>query len=240
MSFQDFLKQRNLPNVGPLVDAGYIWGNISTTDQTYVSIYWDRVTPRQIARLRETLKQLGIPDSAQCEVRTKQQTIRTPVGQLAPIKPQRVSKRKPSVQALAADHANVDVLDDDLSGNTLSRVVWERTSTIETHELNVVSLDDYPGVYAVHVGDPEFWFYRLIHDYANDHTAWVIEIKPARGDVLVEDVRYSIPDESGNKGYSAILLTTRSLLREGKDFTYGQELKYDQDSDPISNDDPIY
>jgi hypothetical protein len=148
-----------------------------------------------------------------------------------------IEQRRASRQALAADNAGVEIVDDDLSYNTLTRVVWEKTPTIETHQLDVVSLENYPGVYALHVGDADFWFYRLVHDYGNDWTAWEVEITPARGDVLVEDVQYAIPDESGNKGYSAILLTTRRVLREGKDFRYARQLDYDEDDDPNAYDD---
>jgi hypothetical protein len=172
---------------------------------------------------------MGIDDATRCDLHANGQHISTTVGRLAPIKPP--PKRKPSVQALAAENAGVEILDDDLTGNTLSRVVWEKTPRIEAHKLDVVSLKNYPGVYAMHVGDADFWFHKLVDDYGNDTTAWEISIKPVRGDVLVEDVQYTIPDESGNKEYSAILLTTRRILREGRDFTYVRELTDDRSED---------
>lgn len=233
MSFQEFIKQRNLPHIGSLLDAGYLWCNFGAPD--FIHVYWNTVKPAQISKLQEVLRQLGVSDTARCELHANGQHISTTVGRLVPIKPP--PKRKQSRQALAAEQADVEVLDDDLIGNTLSRVVWQKTPTLEAHELDVVSLAKYPGVYALHVGDAEYWFYRLIHDYGNDSTAWEIDIKPARGDVLVEDVQYAIPDESGNKAPSAILLTTRRTLREGKDFTYARQLEYDESDDPIRSDD---
>lgn len=232
MSFQQFIKERSLPHIGPLLDAGYVWCNFGGPD--FIHVYWNKVRPTQISKLQEVLRQLGVSDTARCDLHANGQNISTTVGRLAPIKPP--PKRKPSRQMLAADSAGVEVLDDDLTGNILSRVVWEKTPMIEAHDLNTVSLKDYPGVYALHVGDTEFWFYRLIHDYGNDSTAWEIAIKPARGDVLVEDVQYAIPDESGNKAYSAILLTTRRILRAGRDFTYVRQLEYDPDANPIRDD----
>lgn len=227
MSFQDFIKQRNLPHIGPLLDAGYLWCNFSGLD--FIHVYWQKVRPTQISQLQEVLRQLGVNDASRCEVHANGQRFSTTVGRLAPIKPP--PKRKPSRQAVAAEAVGVEILDDDLTGNRLSRVVWQKTPTIETHELDVVSLKKYPGIYALHVGDVDFWFRKLIHDYGNDVTAWEMEIKPARGDVLVEDVQYAIPDERGNKAYSAILLTTRHLLREGRDFRYVRQLEYQDDDD---------
>lgn len=224
MNFREFIQQRNIPNISPLLDAGNVWCNVGLTDSSpFISVYWKTVKPRQIQSLQIELKSLGLDDNTRCEVYADGKRIPTTIGKIAP--PPRERIRRPSKQLQAAESMNVVVLDDDLEGNTLTRVVWgEKTSTIEVHDPSLVSLADksneYPGIYALHVGDTDFWFHKLIDDYGNDTTAYEIDIYPARGDVLVEDVQYAMPEENGLKAYSAILLTTRKILREGKDFKY--------------------
>lgn len=231
-SFADFIKQRNLPHVGPLVDAGNVWCNLDA-NLSFINIFWKQVKPIQITTLRDVLHQLGATDTTRCEVNAGGQRIATSVGRLAPIKAPKPSKRKPSLQYLAAEAMPVEILDDDLTGNTLSRVVWEKTPIIETNDLEALSLDNHPGIYGLHVGDVEYWFHKLIDDYGNASTAWEIQITAARGDVLINDVQYAIPDESGDKADSAILLTTRRILREGKDFRYVRELVDERDNDYV-------
>jgi len=108
------------------------------------------------------------------------------------------------------------------------RVVWERQPVLKTHMLDTVGLagsaNDYPHLRAVHVGDPDYWFSRLTEDYSRDSKAWVVEIYPTEDDYLCDDVQYAMDPSGGDKAYSAILITPRTQLVEGKDFRYVKEL----------------
>ena len=238
MSFRDFLKQNNLENISPLLDQGSVWCNIGITGSSpFINVYWRNASLNQMSALQHAIIKLGISPSAKCDVTCSADRLVTRVEKLpefflelkqkeklATIK----AKRKPSKQFIAASEMNIEILNDDLTDTSFSRVVWEKQSTITTNDLELVGLSHYPGVYGIHVGDVDFWFNKLIDDYGNDDHAWEINIKPAKGDVLVEDVQYAIPDESGFKADSGILLTSRRLLREGRDFHYVREMSIDE------------
>jgi len=119
-------------------------------------------------------------------------------------------------------------LEETSPGDTWPRVVWERTATLQTHDLEQVGLADhrgeYPSLRALHTGDPNFWFQRLVNDYGRDPHAWVAKIKLIEGDLITDDVQFQNADVHGNKASSHILITTRTVLREGVDFEYTEEL----------------
>jgi len=131
-------------------------------------------------------------------------------------------------------------LEDATTSTGLERVVWERPtrskrplkggkpSVIKTNTVEQIGFANnaqYPHIRALHVsGDTEFWFNQLVKDYGRDAKAWVVEIKPVKGDYLMDDVSYSMPDQWGNKADSYILITSRTELIEGKDFKYVREL----------------
>jgi hypothetical protein len=238
-TFAAYLQNHNLPNVGSLVQANGIWCNALLTDgQWHPMIYWKAPSPAQIAILVKTLLSHGMPPTTRCDVNVSAHTSIAQLPQMLQTMrdqarmAQRKSARKPSKQLLAADQMHAEILNDDVSDTTFSRVIWQNSNSVETNSLDVLGLADssgqFPGVYGLHVGDVDFWFHKLIDDYGNEATAWEIEILPARGDVLVEDVQYAIPDDSGFKAESGILLTTRKILREGKDFKVVREMTDDR------------
>jgi len=109
------------------------------------------------------------------------------------------------------------------------RVVWGKETTLKPQDLTdiyQVSNQDIKGFSggAFYVGDPDFWYEQLSHDYGRSGIAYVVEIKTVDGDFVTEDVSYGIPPETGTKGYSKILVTSRSVLHEGKDFKYVREI----------------
>lgn len=92
-------------------------------------------------------------------------------------------------------------------------------ATIETNATDAVGLPTSDGVYAVHVGDADYWTDRLAKDYDRDaRDAHTVEIKVGPNDVLVNDVQYLTDPETGDKADSGILLTTRKTLQRGVDF----------------------
>ena len=129
------------------------------------------------------------------------------------------------VKKLEYEHELISLAEE--MGN-FERVVWERQPVLKTHTLDIVGLVDsakeYPHLRAVHVGDPDYWFNRLAEDFGRESKAWVVEIYPTEDDYLCDDVQYAMDPSGGNKAYSAILITPRTQLVEGKDFRYVKEL----------------
>ncbi len=129
------------------------------------------------------------------------------------------------VKKLEYEHELISLAEE--MGN-FERVVWERQPVLKTHTLDTVGLagsaKDYPHLRAVHVGDPDYWFNRLAEDFGRESKAWVVEIYPTEDDYLCDDVQYSMDPSGGDKAYSAILITPRTQLVEGKDFRYVKEL----------------
>jgi len=129
-----------------------------------------------------------------------------------------------------------------IEGDILSRVVWfpegEVPDSIETNRLGVLGFDVVDkglSLRGVHVTDDvEFWVARLFLDYGNDVSdARVIEIVPDIGDILVDDIQYSVPSEDGSKADSRILITNRKTLVKGKDFNVTDQtfiLEKDEDT----------
>jgi len=144
-------------------------------------------------------------------------------GRLSPIE-KKIYGRTFGVSAAKTAFLDLEEVE---AGDVFERVVWERTSVIETAPLDDLGLKATSGLYGVHVGDPDFWFAQLVSDYGREPQAWVIEIKAVAGDGLADDSQYAIPDETGNKAYSRILVTKRPELREGVDFQYMRELDMD-------------
>lgn len=109
------------------------------------------------------------------------------------------------------------------------RVMWEKETTLKPQDLTDIyqvsnqDIKEFSGG-AFYVGDPDFWYEQLSHDYGRSGIAYVVEIKTIDGDFVTEDVSYAIPPEMGTKGYSKILVTSRSVLHEGKDFKYVREI----------------
>jgi hypothetical protein len=117
------------------------------------------------------------------------------------------------------------------TGHVWERVVWRHEPTIKPNRLDQVGLaensNEFPALRALHVGDPDFWFSKLVNDYDRKPRAWVIEIYPVEGDMLADDPQYNIPDVDGNKATSKVLITRRSVLKEGEDFDFVRELGED-------------
>lgn len=111
------------------------------------------------------------------------------------------------------------------------RVVWEKQATLEPQKLSAIyhgDFGDFSGG-AFYVGDPDFWYKQLCHDYGRSGVAHVAEIKTIDGDFVTDDVSYMIPPEMGTRGFSKILVTSRSTLHEGKDFTYVYDIGISED-----------
>jgi len=123
-------------------------------------------------------------------------------------------------------------------GDVVERVIWGRIpKEIECHSLSAVDLPSHSGIYAVHVtSDSDYWIDRLWKDYDRPkRSAKVISIRIAPGDILVEDNQYSMDPDGGDRADSAILLTTRRVLRRGTDFVAPRD-KFDDEKAPVSPD----
>jgi hypothetical protein len=242
LSFGDLMKHLGIPHVGPLIEKGYLF--VQAMDMTHYPLSITAGTIENIVASLEGLKTvLARYQDRQIDVKINSGQIRTTpsriVNDLASwaesLSAKNKTRRKSKLEKIA-DLMGVEVIEPDTRGSSFSRVEWQRPNTIKTHDPETVSLtketNQFPGVYALHVGDPEFWFYQLIHDYGYDETAFELQIFPARGDILVEDVQYSTrdgiqndqPNPAGDVGDSAILLTTRPILHLGKDFRYTNQL----------------
>lgn len=227
-SFGEFARARGIPNAGPLLEARWIYCSVATErDRHFIEVHWKTVFSEQLSALENALLGLGVDRHTPCQVTVHGQrhpctaaTLMDLPGRLADVAER--AARAPSRQALAADALRASVIDDDLARMTLSRVVWgEPGDVIRANAPGSVGLEGdtvVSGIYALHVGDVEFWHERLCNDYGRDGEAWEIEITPAPGDVLVDDPQYAIPEEDGSKADSAILLTDRKVLRAGVDF----------------------
>jgi len=112
------------------------------------------------------------------------------------------------------------------------RVVWKKESTFKPQKLseiyNHTDFGNFSGG-AFYVGDPDFWYKQLCHDYGRSDVAYVAEIKTIKGDFVTDDISYQIPPEMGMKGFSKILVTSRSVLHEKKDFKYVREIGIAED-----------
>lgn len=232
-SFREFVTARGIEHVGPMIEQGLVYCSVRVDRDAIVAVHWASARPGQVAALALSLRDLGLDEHQRCDITAGGERVATTLGRLTAVPARQAAlneaaKEAPSGQAIAAEGMRASLVSDDLSGMTMARVVWEREPEIRLHDPETVSLADQrgltPGTWALHVGDPEFWHTKLSQDYGRDDTAWEIEILPAPGDVLVEDVQYAMPEEDGSRGDSAILLTDRRVLREGVDFRYVREL----------------
>lgn len=124
------------------------------------------------------------------------------------------------------DRVENEINTDDAEGSYL-RVVWEKQSTLKPQKLSdiysLTNVGNFSGG-AFYVGDPNFWYKQLCQDYGRYGIAYVAKIKTVNGDFVTDDVSYQLPPEMGMKGFSKILVTSRSVLHEGKDFKYIREI----------------
>jgi hypothetical protein len=152
-------------------------------------------------------------------------------------------------EAAKAAVERVDALDLDettpiKAGEEVSRVIWGTVGdVIELQTLD--NLDIAQGervVRGVHFGDTDFWTEKLAEDYGRDpESATIIDITVADGDRLLEDTNYSTPEEGGERAYSGVLATARTVLRRGIDFVVSGESYINDDippsADPFTYDD---
>lgn len=121
------------------------------------------------------------------------------------------------------------------AGDTFERAVWVKgfPDDFKMNSLEAVSIDPAGtrGIYACHVGDPDYWIPRLAEDYERSpKLAKVIRIRLKSGDAVVEDVQYAMDPEGGMKADSAIILSSRSKLRRYRDFLYeGQGDRWEEE-----------
>jgi hypothetical protein len=236
-SFRQFILERGIPHAGPLIDAGQVYCSVILGQSPMADVHWRKVSRNQIAALAGTLMDLGLSPNQACAVTVGGERMPCTVSKLCGIPDlltarRRDARRPLSRQFMAAEEFGVEILQHDLRHTTLSRVVWGKKDSIQTNEPSMVGLDTrngpVSGIMALHVGDPEFWHAKLEEDYGRTGEAFELEIIPTAGDVLVEDVQYTIPEDDGSKADSAILLTTRRVLRQGKDFRVVRELCVDR------------
>ena len=119
------------------------------------------------------------------------------------------------------------------AGDIVQRVVWdvERGDDIEPNELGMIGLaGDSRNVGGLHFGDADYWRERLNEDYGREGGD-VINIIVAEGDRIMEDRQYATDPDTGEKAYSAILLTSRKVLRYGIDWVFSGE-KF-QEGNPV-------
>ncbi len=136
---------------------------------------------------------------------------------LTPITPKENKKRINAFIKVNPDREITQVEE----GDTFNRVVWgELPDVIDPNDLDMVSLEGVGNnLRALHVTeDPEFWSKKLQEDYEQEGPGTVIEIEAMEGDILTDDPQYAIPEESGYKADSGVLVTGRKIFRKGKDF----------------------
>lgn len=101
----------------------------------------------------------------------------------------------------------------------LYRVIWTSpTQDIIPNTLDAVGLadssKDFPNLRAVHItNDPEYWADKLTEDYERGGKYHIVEIEAIEGDAIADDPQYAIPDESGYKADSHILVTSREAFK---------------------------
>ncbi|MBU2249172.1 MAG: hypothetical protein KKD77_20665, partial [Gammaproteobacteria bacterium] len=122
-------------------------------------------------------------------------------------------------------------------GQTGQRVVYgEVQDKIPLNPALALGLPESKGIYAVHIGDVDYWRGRLEKDYGRDpQESTVIEIRITPEDMIAKDIQYMTDPETGEKADSGILLTTRKFLRRGVDFRVEGEAwaKEEQAAEPI-------
>jgi len=237
--FRAFAAAMGVPHVGPLLDAGAVVCRVRRgpgSGGEDIAVHWRGEPPTGTVRaLQRALLALGVEPAAPCEVGADGRTVRAELARLhlAPDLARAAAAREtrpPSPMVAAAERMGAAVLDADVGGATLARVVWAPAPPEEilAHDPAVVGLacrrGAHPGVWALHVGDPGFWHVRLASDYGRCGPAWELEITAAPGDALVEDVQYALPEQDGERGDSAILLTRRRALRSGTDFRIARRM----------------
>ena len=130
---------------------------------------------------------------------------------------------------------------DDAAGSTFERVIWRRSSSLRLHDLDAVGLaatdTEYPSLRAVSVGDPDYWFEKLVQEDGRASRAWVIEITAIEGDKIVDDPQCVMPDIHGHRADSRILVTTRHTLHEGVDYEIVRELDASDFTEEEEDDD---
>lgn len=103
------------------------------------------------------------------------------------------------------------------AGDVFSRMEFgiRQGQDIQTYDMG-------KGVYGVWVsGDTDYWKDRLVKDYGADESeAKNIKIRAAAGDKMIEDFAYMTDPDTGIKADSAILLTTRPVLKYGIDWVF--------------------
>lgn len=108
-----------------------------------------------------------------------------------------------------------------LPGDVEYRVVYDikKGQDIPTNDLTSIGVvGNSHNVFGIHVGDPDYWKQRLNKDYDRKNGK-VIKIIFKEGDRLLEDNQYMTDPDSGEKAYSAIILTSRKVLKYGLDWT---------------------
>lgn len=127
------------------------------------------------------------------------------------------------------------------AGEEVERVIFgDVPDVLNANSLSVIDLSGPEGVFGLHAGDPSFWKDKLVGDYGYDPSdAKIIFLTVAESDRIVEDHQYKIPEESGEKGSSFIVLTARKILRKGIDYRVANE-DYQTDDIPKSADPVTY
>lgn len=108
-------------------------------------------------------------------------------------------------------------------GETFARVVWERKKSYPTNDADTVGFEDNDRVRGVHCGDPDYWCCKLEQDYNRDREdARLIYVMARKGDHFCEDPLIIDKTSTGDSG---VLLTTRKVLKEGRDFERDDDWK---------------
>lgn len=131
-----------------------------------------------------------------------------------------VAENKKRIEKFIEKNPNREIIPTD-EGDTFLRVIWGKVpEAIDLNDLDVVSLEPVGDeLRAIHVTEePIFWAKKLEEDYSLSGRKTTIEVSTMGGDILTDDPQYALPEDSGYKADSHILVTGRRILRKGKDF----------------------
>ncbi len=114
----------------------------------------------------------------------------------------------------------------DPSFEIVQRAVWnvKKGDELELAEPDDLSIDGSKNLGVVHISsESDYWGQKLVDDYDREGEYKIIEIAPTAQDRIIEDIQYAIPDDSGVKKDSGILVTPRKKLIYGKDWVFKGE-----------------
>jgi len=132
----------------------------------------------------------------------------------------RLTEHKPGTPGFYVAQFLLTPIDFAKPGDTVQRVVYGKIgSRITPNTTGVLNIPGDPDIGGLHVTrDVNFWKKQLNRDYNRpEKSAQIIHIKVAPGDIFLADHNFTRLPES-ERPSSAILVTSRKILKQGEDF----------------------